>query len=124
MSNRQRRRTARKNRRFSHAQLAARRWAERAAKRIAARTRPERIILFGSLAYGRPGPDSDVDVLVVLKEPRDRRARYRLVDRAIGEHMWPVDLLVYSPEEIQARLRIGDPFFRHVLRRGIQLYES
>lgn len=60
----------------------------------------------------------------MLKEPRDRERRYALVDEAIGDHEWPVDLLVRSPEEIEARLSIGDPFFRKIMSRGIPLYES
>lgn len=89
-----------------------------------ARAHPELVLLFGSQARGTAGPDSDIDLLVVLKEPRDRELRYALVDEAIGVHRWPVDLLVRSPDEIEARLRMGDPFYRKILARGIALHES
>lgn len=106
------------------AKRGAQRWLRRAANRIAARTKPSKIILFGSYAYGRPGPDSDVDLLVVLDRPRDRFKRYLAVEKAVGEHLWPLDILVRSPEEIAARLRIGDSFFADIMSRGKVLYES
>lgn len=103
---------------------AVRRWLAAAVCRIAAKTRPERILLFGSHARGMPGPNSDIDLLVILGKPRNPEKRYLLVDRAVGAHRWPMDLLVCSHEEIRERLRKGDVFFRYVLRRGIPLYES
>lgn len=48
----------------------------RLARQIAEKFRPQRIILFGSFAYGEPGPDSDVDILVVMRLGlRDKRRR-------------------------------------------------
>lgn len=105
-------------------QRPAERWARLAARRIAARVRPRKIILFGSYAYGRPRRGSDVDLLVIVDGPRDRFKRYALVDEAVGEHRWPIDILVRSPEEIDHRLRIKDSFFMEIMRRGKVLYES
>lgn len=102
----------------------AERWLRQAARRIVARTRPEKIVLFGSYAHGRPGPDSDMDLLIVLDKPRDRFKRYRLVENAIGGHLWPLDILVRSQDEIAARLRLGDPFIGGILDRGVVLHES
>lgn len=103
---------------------AAERWLRRAVRRIAARARPSRIILFGSYAYGKPHRDSDFDLLVVLDRPTSRDRRYDLVQGAIGEHLWPVDLLVRRPEEVEGRLRIGDSFFLDIMKKGRVLYES
>lgn len=105
-------------------QVPARRWLAGAVRRIRLRARPRKIILFGSYAYGKPGKDSDLDLLVILGRRMDREKRYALVDRAIGEHLWPVDLIVRDSREVAARLKIGDPFFTDVLRRGKVLYES
>lgn len=102
----------------------AERWLRQAARRIVARTHPEKIVLFGSYAYGHPGPDSDMDLLVVLDKPRDRFKRYRLVENAIGGHLWPLDILVRSQDEIAARLRLGDSFIGGILDRGEVLHES
>ncbi len=61
---------------------------------------PEKIVLFGSYARGNPKPDSDLDLLVVMdsSEPRHRRAApIRLLFRPTR---CPMDILVYTPEEI------------------------
>ncbi|HVA66830.1 MAG TPA: nucleotidyltransferase domain-containing protein [Elusimicrobiota bacterium] len=99
-------------------------WLGAAVRRIVKRTKPQKVILFGSHAYGRPRKDSDLDLLVVLSRPRGRFKRYRLVSQAIGERRWPMDLLVRRPREIDERLRIGDSFFREIISRGEVLYES
>lgn len=99
-------------------------WIQEAVGRIVEKTHPKKVILFGSYAYGNPGHKSDLDLFVVLDSPADKTQRYRLVDRAIGEHEWPLDLLVRSSQELNERLRIGDYFFKEVLARGKVLYES
>ncbi len=99
-------------------------WIEGAVGRIVEKTHPKKVILFGSHAYGNPGPDSDVDLFVVLDSPMDKTQRYHLVSSAIGTHEWPLDLLVRSSRELEERLRIGDYFFKEVLAHGKVLYES
>ncbi len=99
-------------------------WIQEAVGRIVEKVHPKKVILFGSYAYGHPGPDSDLDLFVVLDSPTDKTQRYSLVSRAIGRHEWPLDLLVRSSQELSERLRIGDYFFKEVLERGKVLYES
>lgn len=93
-----------------------------AAEQIAARFRPQRIILFGSYAYGRPTRDSDVDLLVLMdgKRVHDKALRIR---EAI-DFGFAVDLLVRSPEEFSRRVRWGDQFLREIQRKGKVLYEA
>ena len=110
--------------RLTRRSASADRWLRSAVKRLVGRVHPEKVILFGSRARGRPGEDSDFDLLVVLDQPPSKARRYELVDRAIGAHRWPLDLLVRRPEEIRSRLRMGDSFMRGILRRGRVLYES
>ena len=105
-------------------QRAAQRWLNGAVRRIVRKAKPEKIVLFGSRARGRPRWDSDFDLLVVLQRPGNWERRYNLVDRAIGAHLWPIDLLVYRPDEIAHRLAMGDSFFKEVLQEGRVLYES
>jgi predicted nucleotidyltransferase len=96
------------------------------ADRIAARFRPERIILFGSYAYGTPTEDSDVDLLVVMRlrrlrtDPRDKAVEIRT---AAGSS-FPLDLLVRTPATIRQRLEWNDFFLQEVVRKGIILYEA
>ncbi len=87
---------------------------------------PQQIILFGSYAYGRPGEDSDVDLLIIKKleqspvrEAISVRKAWRPVRASTGS--LPFDLLVTSPEDHQQRLAHSAGFYDEIVRRGIQL---
>jgi predicted nucleotidyltransferase len=84
---------------------------------------PEKIILFGSYAYGKPNIDSDVDMLVVM-ESNERLAprTSRVLGAILDVKTFPMDLLVRTPQELQHRLAIGDFFMREVIARGEVLY--
>jgi len=83
---------------------------------------PEKIILFGSLAEGRATEGSDIDLIVIKDTDKDPWSRSEEVDRYI-RHAVPVDVLVYTPREIEARLGINDFFVREFLEKGKVLYE-
>jgi predicted nucleotidyltransferase len=84
--------------------------------------KPDRIILFGSYAYGMPTEDSDVDLLVVMphRGPAHRTAtRIRLASAAT----FPMDLLVRSAAEIEKGIGENDWFLIEVLEKGIVLHD-
>ncbi len=86
---------------------------------------PLKIILFGSYAYGNPTEDSDIDLLI-LKDTDNRKVdRFVLVKRIIynPNREIPVSPLVYTPGEIEERLRIGDDFIKEIVQKGVVLYE-
>jgi predicted nucleotidyltransferase len=94
----------------------------RFAREVAERFRPDKIILFGSYAYGTPHADSDVDILVIMP------ARNQL-DQAVKIHLallppFPLDLIVRTPKNMKWRLEEGDSFLREVVARGKVLYEK
>jgi len=92
------------------------------SRKIAARFDPERIILFGSYAYGEPTADSDVDLLVVLEfDGRSVDKAYEI--RCTTESTFPLDLLVRSPLSLNRRIALGDIFLEELVRRGKVLYE-
>jgi predicted nucleotidyltransferase len=95
---------------------AIRRWA----REIARRFRPQRIILFGSFAYGQPHPDSDVDILVVMPAANEISQSIRLT--LALEPTFPLDLIVRTPKNLQRGLKDGDSFLREVIRKGKVLY--
>ncbi len=84
---------------------------------------PQRIILFGSHAYGQPNSDSDVDLLVVMESNERPAARATRVSRLLRPRPFPMDIMVRTPQEIQKRLEMGDYFIREVLEQGKVLYE-
>lgn len=91
-------------------------------QRLKTNYKPERIILFGSLVDGRVGRGSDIDLIIIKQTEEDPWTRASKVDRFI-EHNMPVELLVYTPEEIEERLQMNDFFVKEVLERGKVLYE-
>jgi len=91
-------------------------------EQVAAQFHPQRVILFGSYAYGKPTADSDVDLLIVMPHegpPSLKAAEIRNQVRS----GFPMDLVVRSPKEIQRRLTMGDFFIREIMERGKPLYE-
>jgi len=94
----------------------------RYAREIVEYFRPEKIILFGSYAYGTPSPDSDVDLLVVMPTRNELEQAVR-IDERIRRRGFPLDLLVRTPTCLQERLRHGDYFVKEVLTKGRVLYE-
>jgi predicted nucleotidyltransferase len=92
------------------------------ARDIAKRFRPEKIILFGSYAYGTPHQDSDVDLLVIMP------AR-NTIDMAIKIQLdllppFPVDLIVRTPKEMTWRLAEHESFLTELVSKGKTLYEK
>jgi uncharacterized protein len=94
-----------------------------AVQRIAQALQPQKIILFGSYAYGTPTPDSDVDLLVIMKTTASQVERSLAVARLLRPRVFPVDILVRTPDEIERALRSGDFFIQEILSRGRVLYE-
>ena len=88
---------------------------------VAAKFKPQRIVLFGSYAYGTPTEDSDVDLLVVMnyRGPSHRRAAKIRID---VDATFPMDLLVRSPAEIERRIRLNDFFLKEITEKGLVLY--
>jgi predicted nucleotidyltransferase len=101
----------------------ARRSIRAVVKRIAEQFDPERIILFGSYAYGRPHPDSDVDLLVVLATNERARAKQIEIARTLSPHPFGMDILVRTPEQLRERIALGDYFLREIVTKGQVLYE-
>jgi predicted nucleotidyltransferase len=92
-------------------------------KRIAETFDPERVILFGSYAYGQPRPESDVDLLVVLETDQRPRAKQLEIARALSPHPFGMDILVRTPEQLRKRVAMGDYFLREITTRGEVMYE-
>jgi predicted nucleotidyltransferase len=81
----------------------------------------QRVILFGSIAWGNPGLTSDLDLLIIWDTPLDFLSRTTELYRHLQPRV-PVDFLVYTPNEIE-RMR-DKPFVRRILREGRVLYEA
>ena len=83
---------------------------------------PEKVILFGSLAYGSPREDSDVDLLVILPFTGSPFRKSLDILKRLKPH-FPIDLIARRPDETARRYAQGDPLIREALDRGQVLYE-
>ena len=92
----------------------------RFARQVAERFQPDKIVLFGSYAYGTPHADSDVDILVVMpaRNELDQAVRISLAVEA----PFPLDIIVRTPQKLAWRLKEGDWFLREVVSQGKVLY--
>jgi predicted nucleotidyltransferase len=95
----------------------------KAVKRIVTELKPEKIILFGSYAYGNPTPDSDVDLLIIMETKAKFKERYLAVSRLLRPREFPVDIIVKTPKEITRALTTNSFFTREIYTKGIVLYE-
>ena len=85
---------------------------------------PEKIILFGSYAYGEPTLDSDVDLLVIANSSERISVLTGNAYRAVLDKTFPIDILVRTPQWIARRLRLNDFFIQDVVKRGRVLYDN
>ena len=86
--------------------------------------KPDKIILFGSYAYGNPRKDSDIDLLIIKKTKArhiDRSVRIREILKEENRFV-AIEPLVYTPEEINKRLELEDDFIKTILDKGNVLY--
>ena len=90
-------------------------------KQIAEKFNPDKIILFGSYANGKPRPESDVDLLVIMDSPLRNRQQAAEIARSLDYH-FGLDLLVRSPQQLAVRIELGDFFLREVMETGKVLY--
>src|SRR2546425_5595878 len=83
---------------------------------------PERIILFGSHGMEEQTADSDIDLLIIKKTPKRPVDRRIEVERLLSPRSLPLDLTVYTPDEVRELFSVGSPFIEEVLETGRLLY--
>jgi predicted nucleotidyltransferase len=103
---------------------AAERQIRKMVSRIVKRFAPDRIILFGSLARRAASPDSDVDLLVVMKVKRSKREASLAIRRLLHDIPMPMDIVVTSAEEFEWRKDIVGTIEYPATHEGRSLYEK
>jgi predicted nucleotidyltransferase len=103
-------------------QLAMKRTITRMVQRIVKRFAPEQVILFGSHATGTAGPDSDVDLLVVMTPKRSKAEQELEILKLLRSHRVPKDVIVTTPEEFAWRRKVPGTIERPAALHGRVLY--
>jgi len=91
-------------------------------EKIKIQLHPTKIILFGSYAWGKPTEDSDIDLFIIMESNLRRDERSVQISDLFPHRLFPMDIIVYTPEEIELSLRRGNPFIKEILTRGKLLY--
>jgi predicted nucleotidyltransferase len=99
---------------------------QRIVEKLVSGYAPQRVILFGSYAYGDPTPDSDIDLLIIKETPERFIDRWVTVRRILSDpkRMVPLETLVLTPQEVSRRLAIGDQFLAEIMEKGEVLYAT
>ena len=92
-------------------------------RQIVEKYKPEKIILFGSFAFGKPKASSDIDLLIIKKSKKRKVERVKEVLMKVKSEI-PLEPLVYTPREIQERFDLKDFFFENIFKKGKLLYEK
>lgn len=85
---------------------------------------PQKVILFGSYAWGHPSKESDVDLFIIKPSSEPKHLRSTKVDRLLYGSPFPIDALVYTPSEIKKRVKLNDFFIKRIIENGKVLYEK
>lgn len=101
-----------------------RRTLEDVITRIVASFRPHKIILFGSYAEGNAGPDSDLDLLIILDVKGSIRQAANEIDRLFADRCFPMDFIVLKPEQFERQKEISGTLAYQIERSGKIVYES
>lgn len=92
--------------------------------RIVRKIKPDKIVLFGSYAYGKPNKDNDLDLFIIKNTKLSTSKRYAMVSGAVPRRLIAMDFVVRTPKEISRRLKGFDPFLEEVINKGRVLYEK
>ena len=86
--------------------------------------KPQKVVLFGSLAEGQIHQGTDIDLFIIKSDvPELGVDRIRQLDSLI-KYRFATDFIVYKPQELEQRLKLGDPFVKSILEQGKVLYEA
>lgn len=92
-------------------------------RQIVERFEPQKIILFGSYAYGKPTEDSDVDLLVIMETSGNPLHTSAQIATEV-DHPFPMDILVWNPAKWEASVERKASFATEVATKGVVLYEA
>lgn len=97
---------------------------QEASKLLVETARPEKIILFGSYARGDFSEDSDLDFLVILSAVEDTFEEMTRLERVLLSLPVPVDVLVYSADDVRERAHLRGTVLYHALTEGKVLHDA
>jgi len=96
---------------------------QKVVKKIVKRFSPQKVILFGSYAWGKPSKDSDVDLLVIKNSKKRRMEREQELRKLLFPAGVAMDILVYTPQELEKAINEHQNLFlEDIVRNGRVLF--
>ncbi len=99
-------------------------WLEHTVKMIAEAFHPERIVLYGSHARGEADRESDIDLFIEMESNLSPPERAIAISNLFGLRPWSMDLVVYTPDEVNKLQGIHGTLLSQIERDGQVLYEK
>jgi uncharacterized protein len=93
-------------------------------RRIVVRFDPEKVILFGSYARGTAGPDSDIDLLVVMPAIASKRKMMVEMLTVLDSVQFPKDVVVATPTEMRQQKHVAGTIIRAAFEEGRVVYDK
>lgn len=90
--------------------------------RIVSAVHPEKIVLFGSYAYGTPTKDSDLDLLVIMPSDEPMHKRVLQIRKLLRDFRVPKDIIVYTPQEVEKWKNVTNAFITSIIKKGKVIY--
>jgi predicted nucleotidyltransferase len=90
--------------------------------RIISGVHPDKIILFGSYAYGNPTTESDLDLLVIMPSEEPMHSRVTRIRKLVRDIHIPKDIIVYTPQEVEKWKDASVAFITSIIRKGKVIY--
>jgi len=97
---------------------------EQIVNHIVAVADPKKVVLFGSYARGEARPTSDLDLLVIADSALPRHRRSATLYGALSKILLPMDIVVFTPKEVQEWSGVRQAFVTTAVREGRVLYEK
>ena len=99
-------------------------WLEHTVDTIAEAFQPERIVLFGSHARKESDEESDIDLFIEMETSLSPPERAIAISELFGLRPWSLDLIVYTPAEVEKLQGIHGTLLSQIEREGQVLYEK
>ena len=93
-------------------------------EKIVSKLHPQKIILFGSYGWGTPTADSDIDLCIIHPTTLKRGKRVLMIRDVLSSFCYPLDILVYTPEEVEEWGSAEGGMLKKILDHGKVLYDE
>lgn len=91
---------------------------------IVKKCKPKMIVLFGSYSTGNVTNNSDIDIFIVMNSRARRDKRIEKVDKLFSDRDYALDIIIYTPKELESALKVKNSFAKEILDTGKVIYKD